>query len=160
MQLEIKLYRNAVIGGTFDNFHSGHQSLIYTACRLATKVFIGVISDDYGKILFSNKIFKEKIQSLDRRIKSVETFIDSNNYKAEIGILNDPYGPSTTDPNADLIVVSHETRSTADKINEIRVESGLRVLDIVTIPWEFTEEGVIISSSNIRKKKFEKVKQK
>lgn len=160
MESEIKLYSNAVIGGTFDNFHSGHESLISTACRLATKVFIGIISDDYGKILFSKKIFKEKIQSLERRIKSVETFVDSNKYQAEIGILNDPYGPSITDSEADLIVVSHETRPTADKINEIRAISGLTILDIVTIPWEFTEEGVIISSSNIRKEKFEKVKQK
>lgn len=159
MEPKLKLYSNAVIGGTFDNFHSGHQSLISTACTLATTVFIGVISDDYGKILFSKKIFKEKIQSLERRINSVETYVDSNNYIAEIRILNDPYGPSITDPKADLIVVSHETRTTADKINMIRSESGLKTLDIVTIPWEFTEEGVIISSSNIRKEKFEKLKQ-
>ena len=158
MQIENKLYRGAVIGGTFDNFHSGHKSLISTACRLAVTVFIGVISDDYGKILFSKKIFKEKIQSLDRRIESVESFIDSNEYTAVIGVLNDPYGPSVTDHDADLIVVSHETRNTADKINEIREESGLTILDIITIPWEFTDEGVIISSSNIRKEKFESVK--
>ncbi|MCE7736810.1 MAG: pantetheine-phosphate adenylyltransferase [Candidatus Heimdallarchaeota archaeon] len=158
MQTENKLYCSAVIGGTFDNFHSGHKSLISTACRLALTVFIGVISDDYGKILFSKKIFKEKIQSLDRRIKSVESFIDSNKYKAVIGVLNDPYGPSITNPDADLIVVSHETRNTADKINEIREKSGLTILDVVTIPWEFTKDGIIISSSNIRKEKYESVK--
>ena len=158
MQSGNKLYHKAVLGGTFDNFHAGHRSLISTACMLAIDVFIGVISDDFGQVIFRNKIFKGKIQTMNARIKSIEIYIESNKYNAKIGVLNDPYGPSISDPGADIIVVSHETRPTADKINEIRRRTGLKVLDIVTIPWEFAKNGSTISSSNIRIEKYGKLK--
>ncbi|MHA2097559.1 MAG: pantetheine-phosphate adenylyltransferase [Candidatus Kariarchaeaceae archaeon] len=154
MSKPMKPYQKAVLGGTFDNFHEGHKSLISTACRVAEDAFIGVISDNFGKELFQKKIFKEKIQSLEIRIQSVKNFLHENKFRAEVGILNDAYGPSTSDPIADVIIVSYETRNTADRINSIRKEANLSILDIITIPWEFDENGSIISSSSIRKALF------
>lgn len=151
---DAKQFRKAVLGGTFDNFHSGHASLISTACNLATHAFIGVISDNFGMILFDKKVFKEKIQTINERMKSVNDFISKNNFNAEVGILDDPYGPSISDKNADVIVVSYETRETANLINEIRKTNELNVLDIITIPWEFDESGEVISSTKIRTEKY------
>ncbi len=149
-----KHFKKAVLGGTFVNFHSGHASLISTACNLAEYAFIGVISDHFGKILFEKKVFKDKIQTIKERMKSVNEFLLNNNLNAEVGILDDPYGPSITDKNADVIVVSYETRKTANSVNEIRKKNGLSILDIVTIPWEYDEKGEVISSTRIRTEKF------
>ncbi|OLS29173.1 MAG: Phosphopantetheine adenylyltransferase [Candidatus Heimdallarchaeota archaeon LC_2] len=142
------------MGGTFDNFHSGHALLISTACNLAKDAFIGVISDQFGKTLFEGKLFNDKIQKLDVRIKSVNDFLLENKFIATVGILDNPYGPSITDKKADLIVVSYETRRTADSINVIRINNGLNILDIVTIPWEYDGNGEVISSSRIRTKRY------
>lgn len=47
--------------------------------------------------------------------------------------IDDPFGPTQTDPNMDLIVVSAETLKGGHKVNEIRAAKQLRPLKIYSI---------------------------
>ena len=64
--------------------------------------------------------------------------------------LEEPYGPTIYDSKIDAIVVSRETKPTADKINEIRQEKGMDPLEIFIIDWVLADDGKPISSTRIR----------
>ncbi len=147
-----KPYKKSVLGGTFDRFHNAHRSLIKTAAFMADTIFIGIVSESLGKILFKSKKFADIIQSYNDRKSNVMSFVKTLDVNFEIGPLNDPYGPAPTDPIADLIVVSHETINSAHKINQLRFKNGLKKLDIIAIPWEYDDNGNILSSTNLREK--------
>jgi phosphopantetheine adenylyltransferase / dephospho-CoA kinase len=79
---------------------------------------------------------KELVLPLQQRIDDVREFltdIDSSvNY--EIVPIQDPFGPTITDPDMDLIVVSAETIKGGEKINSIRRSKNFRELAIHSIP--------------------------
>jgi len=64
--------------------------------------------------------------------------------------LSDDWGPSVVDEDFDAIIVSEETKSTAEKINNIRSKGGKKELLIVTVPMIKARDGKLISSSRIR----------
>lgn len=73
----------------------------------------------------------------------------------EVVPISDPFGPTKTDPNLDLIVVSAETLKGGQKVNEVRNAGGLNDLDIYSIELVEIESGeadkeLKVSSSNQR----------
>lgn len=73
----------------------------------------------------------------------------------EIVPIQDPFGPTATDPDLDLIVVSSETMKGGEKVNEIRRGKNLRELEIYSIPLVeikevLKEKEKKVSSSNQR----------
>jgi pantetheine-phosphate adenylyltransferase len=62
--------------------------------------------------------------------------------------ISDIFGPTLEEP-FDVIVVSAETRKTAEIINEKRWEKGWKPLTIVEIPFVLAEDGKPIQSSRI-----------
>ena len=40
-------FRHAVLGGTFDRFHAGHEALLATAFRVGERVSVGITSDRF-----------------------------------------------------------------------------------------------------------------
>ena len=123
----MKKYKRVAVGGTFDKFHYGHRSLIAKAFEIGESVEIGVTSN-----VFAGK--KEgDIDSCDVRMANLNEFLASAHDNFHISRLDDPYGPTIHDEDYDAIVVSEETEPTAIKINEIRVEKGMKPLDIVVV---------------------------
>ena len=146
-----KPYKKAFLGGTFDRFHSGHESLLSTAANLSDFVFVGVVSSELGKKLFSKKNLKEKIQSFDVRSESVRCFLSSMHTEFDVGGLDDPWGPAPLDETErGVLVVSNETEKSALIINRMRDERGLKKLDVVVIPWVIDEDGIPYSSTRMR----------
>lgn len=141
-----------MLGGTFDRFHEGHRSLISTACNMADNIFVGIISEDWGKQIFAKKTLGEMIEPYDDRKQSVLDFLKNAACNHEVGPLYDPYGPAPNVPEADLMVVTTETEKTANKINDMRKEKGFNELDIIIIPWLKDEDGTLISSTRRREK--------
>lgn len=94
---------------------------------------------------------------LETRLKDVEEFlkdIDST-LAYEIVPIQDPFGPTATDRDLDLIVVSEETMKGGEKVNEIRRGKQFRELEIYSIPLIEVKEAIKekeskISSSNQR----------
>jgi phosphopantetheine adenylyltransferase / dephospho-CoA kinase len=89
-----------------------------------------------------------------RDVKEFLTDID-NTISYEVVSIQDPFGPTATDPNLDLIVVSDETLKGGYKVNEIRKNKDFKELAIYSIPLVeikevLKEKEQKVSSSNQR----------
>tara|TARA_B100000029_G_scaffold137477_1_gene132302 strand:+ start:1771 stop:2214 length:444 start_codon:yes stop_codon:yes gene_type:complete len=136
------------MGGTFDILHIGHKALLAQASDIGDKVLVGLTTDARAK---KNRDTVH-INSYDIRKRNLESLLESLGflYKFEIVPLNDDWGPSVIDEDFEAIVVSEETKSTADKINKIRSKEGKNQLHIVVVPMIQSSDGQFISSSRIR----------
>lgn len=78
-----------------------------------------------------------------------------NTLQFDIVPIDDPFGPTASDPDLQLIVVSDETLRGAHKVNEVRAAKQLCQLDIFTIDIVESKvnDGIHdtkVSSSNTR----------
>lgn len=98
------------------------------------------------------------ILPVEKRIEEVRGFlteIDSS-LQYDVVPIDDPFGPTQSDPNMDLIVVSAETERGGHKVNELRIKNNLRPLEIYCISLvESNDTGAgpkekKVSSSNTR----------
>jgi pantetheine-phosphate adenylyltransferase len=139
-------YKKVAVGGTFEHFHRGHKALLSKAFELGEKVLLGIS----GEKLASRK---GTVQSLEVRTQNVRDFLRLRGWeeRAILFTLEDPLGPAPEDPELEAIVVSEETEPTAREINKLRVERGLKPLDIVVIPWVLADDGLPISSERVRR---------
>jgi len=145
-----KKYKLAAVGGTFDKFHKGHQTLLEKAFKVAETVAIGVTSDKFAAK-------KDPIEPCQTRIKNLKKYLKKKGYKNfYIEKLEDPYGPTIHDKKFEAIIVSRETQPRAKQINKIRKEKKLPPLDIITINMVKAEDGEPISSTRIRKGEIDK----
>lgn len=94
---------------------------------------------------------------LEKRISDVKEFLldVDNTIQYEVVAISDPFGPTATDANLDLIVVSDETLKGGHKVNEIRRAKGMKELEVYSIPLVeikevLKEKEQKVSSSNQR----------
>ncbi|MGZ7048192.1 MAG: phosphopantetheine adenylyltransferase, partial [Methanobacterium sp.] len=133
-------FKNVAVGGTFDHFHKGHEKLINKAFEIGHNVLIGVTSDKFGGE-------KGNIEPCSRRIVELEEFLQKFDSPYIVKRLEEPFGPTIYNPQIDAIVVSLETKPTADEINEIRQKKGMEPLKIFIIDCVLADDGKPISSS-------------
>jgi pantetheine-phosphate adenylyltransferase len=139
---------NVCLGGTFDPFHKGHEALLRKAFEAAGPlgtVYIGITSDVLTKR-------KGEVHSFIERKQSVERFLQKEGWKerSRIRLLTDKYGP-TIGGDFDAIVVTEETKPTADEINVQRQQIGKKPLQVIVIPFVLAGDSQPISSSRIRR---------
>ena len=142
-------FKNVAVGGTFDHFHKGHEKLLNKAFEIGHNVLIGVTSDKFGGE-------KGKIEPCLKRISELDEFLKKFDSRYEVKRLEEPYGPTINNSEIDAIVVSMETKPTADKINKIRKEKGMKPLKIFIIDWVLADDGKPISSTRIRNHKIDR----
>jgi pantetheine-phosphate adenylyltransferase len=145
----MKKCSKVAVGGTFDELHRGHKALLSKAFEVGEKVIIGLSSDE-----FVSKMGKaHKTASYIERFKELQTYLEKAKLldKAEIIPLKDPYGLTISGKGLDALVVSKETESIAEKINEIRNKAGLKPLKIITVDMVQAENCIPISTTRIRK---------
>jgi cytidyltransferase-like protein len=144
----MKKFRKVAVGGTFDELHKGHRSLLVKAFEVGEKVLIGLCTDE-----FVRKMGKPHATApYETRLKELRAFLKNSNLsdKAEITPLNDPYGKTLTDKCIKALVVSRETEKIALKINQKRNEKNLPPLEIITIDMVPAENCKPISTTRIR----------
>lgn len=134
------------VGGTFNPLHKGHKALLKKAIELSKggELLIGLTSDKMAR----NKI--HEVDDFRSRYNEVMEFILKNGVNPRIVKLNDPYGPTIAD-DFDYLVVSPETFPVGQKINRIRAEKKMKVLEIVLVDYVLADDGMPISSTRIRK---------
>jgi pantetheine-phosphate adenylyltransferase len=140
--------RKVAVGGTFDELHRGHKVLLMKAFEAGDHVLIGLCTDEFVKNLAKPHItasYEERLRELKKFLFDLGVF-----EKAEIIPLSEPYGPSSTDGTIDGLVVSQETESTANRINEQRIKSGLTKLKILTVNMVPSDNCRPISTTRIR----------
>ena len=138
------------MGGTFDILHLGHKALLHRALEVGDIILIGLTTDaraskDRNKTQINPyNIRLANLQNLLKTMKSLDKF--------QIVPLENDAGPSVIDEDFEAIIVSDETKSTAQKINKIRSANGKIELEIVVVPMIGAQDGNRISSSRIRNK--------
>jgi len=146
-------YKTAVLGGTFDHFHIGHEKLMEYSFSISQRLIIGITSESY----ISNSKFRiqnsEFFENFEVRKKNVEDFLNNiapNRF--EIVEINDIFGPTLDGSfEAEAIIVSRETRKGAEEINRQRVKLGLSQFEIVEVEDVFAQDKILLSSERIRK---------
>lgn len=151
---EVKTYDTVVLGGTFDRIHVGHKIFLTAAVLRACKRLVVGVTDEN---MLKTKRLPELILPVEQRIEDLKKFLSEIDSTLEYDVvpISDPFGPTQTDPNMDMIVVSAETLRGGHKVNELRAAKGLKQLDIFCIEMveDFSDDGVKelkVSSSNTR----------
>lgn len=153
MLLVISPSMNICLGGTFDQFHKGHQTLITKALQVAGAkgtVFIGITSDSMIRKKGGAASFEQRKQYVKEYLRNIDA-----HPRTIIQPINDPYGPAVTG-DFDAIVVSPETEPTAKAINKQRRQQHKKPLQIILVPFVLAEDGAPISSTRIRKGEIDK----
>jgi len=133
------LFKEVVLGGTFDRIHAGHKILLSEAILRCTKrLTVGVTSP----ALLQNKTLPELILPTEERIRDVEKFVREVDGKLEQNLvaISDPFGPAIVVPQLECIVGSKETDSGCAAINRRRGEAGLKELQVHLIDLVQEEE--------------------
>ncbi len=139
-------FKKSILGGTFDNFHLGHEELLRVAFDLSDFVLIGITSDQ-----FAQRFRTGEVEPFKKRSEVLKHYCEQFGKDYRITEINDFYGPSTTDPNLMAIFVSEETALRAKEINAVRRKKGLKELMVVQVPFVLAQDGQPISSERIRK---------
>lgn len=137
------------VGGTFDEFHKGHRTLLKTAFEVGEKVMIGLCTDTLVEKLGK----PHEIAPFAVRQEELKSFLIRHGWfeRAEIVPLYDAYGPALTNERIETIVVSRETEARAREINEKRRANNLPPLSIVVIEMVLAENCDPISTTGIRR---------
>lgn len=138
------------MGGTFDILHSGHKALLQRALEVGDIVLVGLTTDARA----SRNRNKAQINPYHVRLANLQNLLKSMQSleKFQIVPLDNDWGPSVIDEDFEAIIVSDETKFTAQKINKIRSADGKSELEIVIVPMIRAQDGDRISSSRIRNK--------
>jgi pantetheine-phosphate adenylyltransferase len=141
-------FKTVVVGGTFDELHRGHKTLLMKAFDIAEHVQIGLCSDNFVKRLSKPHL----TAPYDQRLKELKAFLRQNGLqkRAEIVRIDDPYGTTLFDRSIEALVVSKETEAMALVINKKRREAELPPLQIVAIDMIPSENQAPISTTRIR----------
>ncbi len=145
----MKKFQKVAVGGTFDELHKGHKTLLEKAFEIGEEVIIGLSSDEF--VLKMSK--PHMTASYVEREKELEAYLQEHalSKRTRIVPLNDSYGLTIKGDDLDALVVSKETEAIASRINEIRKESRLPPLKIVAVDMVQAENSHPISTTRIRK---------
>ncbi|MGD8565915.1 MAG: pantetheine-phosphate adenylyltransferase [Candidatus Bathyarchaeota archaeon] len=140
-------FKTVAVGGTFDNFHKGHKTLILKAFEIGKKVLIGLSSDKLVEKLEK----PHPTSSYKLRLAQLKMFLQKHNLlgKSSIIPLNDVYGITLSKDNLDAIIVSRETEAMAIKINEERKKLGLSKIHVEVVDMVKSENNIPISTTRI-----------
>lgn len=137
-----------VLGGTFDALHAGHKRLIDEALALGGSMTMGLSTD-----AFAARRKHRECASFAERKRQLAAYLKRKGAlgKTRIVELGDECGIAANDATLDAIVVSSETKGTAEKINNMRVAKGLKQLRIVSVPIAYAQDFKKISCERIRR---------
>lgn len=144
----MKKFQKVAVGGTFDELHRGHKTLLGRAFEVGNKVVIGLSSDEFvSKMGKPHETASYKERCIELKAYLMQLGLDK---RAEIVPLNDPFGLTISGKGLEALVVSEETQKTAEKINEKRQKTGLDPLEIVAVNMVPAENNSPISTTRIR----------
>jgi pantetheine-phosphate adenylyltransferase len=142
-------FKIVAVGGTFDEFHKGHRALLMKAFEVGEHVLIGLSSDKLVEGLSKPHV----TAPYEQRLAELRMFLRQRGVldRAEIMMLNDPFGVTLSRESVEALIVSRETEPTAVKINEERRRRGMLPLQLIVIDMVPSENHVSISTTRIRR---------
>ncbi|MCJ7479034.1 MAG: pantetheine-phosphate adenylyltransferase [Candidatus Nanohaloarchaeota archaeon QJJ-7] len=139
-------FGEVIVGGSWEFLHAGHRSIILEAFSRGENVEIGITSDSY----LEDKLETTEFEGFEERKAGLESFLEMFRLqeRAELFEIDDFRGRAVEEGEA--IIVTDETRDSAERINKERKEEGREPLRILEVPLVDAESGGTISSSRIR----------
>jgi cytidyltransferase-like protein len=143
------IYDLAILGGTFDHFHKGHEALLDTAFTKAKKVIIGISKPT----LYQHKLLSHFIESYETRENHVKSYLQRHQWtdRAQFIGIEDIYGNSLEVSEIDVIVVTKENLPAVKIINDRRRDMHFSPLQIEVVSDVIATDGEMITSERIRK---------
>ena len=143
----MKKFKLVAMGGTFDIIHKGHEFLLKTAFSNSDKVIIGLTSDDLAQ-----KKGKKLLNNFSKRLSNLEEFLKKNFEDSSFNIskLENDFGPAVLEKEVEALVVSEETESKGEILNQMRKSKNLPSVEIVVAPMVLAKDGNRISTTRIR----------
>lgn len=138
-------FAHTCLGGTFSPFHRGHRALLGRALAISEHVFIGVTDGELAQ-----RGRERTVPAAKERIADVRAFLEEVDRAdaAEVAPIEHPYGRAL-EPRYEAIVVSPETRSTAEEINQAREAEDLEPLSIETVPFVLGLDGKPVTGTRV-----------
>ncbi len=131
------------VGGTFNVLHKGHRRLLETAISNGKVLAVGLMSDDYCRR------HKTVVLPYAERERALREFLETRGAEFTVLPLNAKEGTAPSDPELDVLIVSQETQTLGPKINDMRLNIGLRPVRIVVVPYVLADDFRPISSSRV-----------
>jgi pantetheine-phosphate adenylyltransferase len=139
---------DVALGGTFDPIHDGHRALFDRAFELGD-VTVGLTSDELAP---KTRHVDRYVRPYDERkhdlLAELSHFADQYDREFSVRELEAPTGIAT-EAGFDILIVSPETVSGGERVNEIRAEKGLPPLRLELVEHVPAEDGERISSTRI-----------
>ncbi|KCV73257.1 hypothetical protein H696_00798 [Fonticula alba] len=133
-------------GGAFDHLHAGHRVLLTMAWLSADATSLVGVTDDN---MIRHKADVEHAQSAAERRRGVASLLAALTLLGRsrpgdrattappswaVVPISEPLGPTRDDPLLTALVVSRETASGGQMINDVRAAAGLSILRVFTVP--------------------------
>jgi pantetheine-phosphate adenylyltransferase len=141
------MYKHAVIGGTFDGLHKGHQYILTRAFESARTVTIGLTSEAYIRRFKKSR----GVTPYSKRYQELTKWLRSQHFAERTIIvpLDNAWGPAVIG-DFEAIIVSRDNKHVAREINGLRRERGLPDLVLVEITIIDADDQEPISSTRVR----------
>jgi pantetheine-phosphate adenylyltransferase len=145
----VRRYGRAVLGGTFDHLHLGHEVLLATAFRVGRAVSIGITSERY--LADHPKPDGAPIQPYAVRRRHLVTWLRHHEPGRSWTLvpIDDRFGGSTG-PGVGVLVVSADTLGGGRAVNAERRRLGRPSVPIVAVPLALADDLSPIASRRIR----------
>jgi phosphopantetheine adenylyltransferase len=148
-------YARAVLGGTFDRLHVGHEALLATAFHLGRSVAIGLTTERF--LTAHPKPDRRRIQSYALRRRVLLRWLRHRypGRSVEIRPLDDPFGRSV-ERGVGVLVVSADTAGGGRAVNRERRTRGVPTVPITVVPLVLADDLRPVSSRRIRAREIDR----
>lgn len=137
------------LGGTFGPIHDGHREMFRRAFEIGD-VRIGLTSDELSS---ETRHEPRPVPSFEDRVEAITNELESlaEMYGRDYNVieLTDPSGGVTETPEITHLIVSPETFSRGEELNEQRLANGIEPMTIEVVEPVLADDGKRISSTRI-----------
>jgi cytidyltransferase-like protein len=145
----VRPYPHAVLGGTFDHLHVGHEALLTTAFQVGDRVSIGLTTERF--LAEHPKPASDRLEPYAVRERHLKRWLSTRFSPRRFRTvpLENRFGRSVED-GVDVLIVSADTLEGGHAVNAERRRLGREPVPLVIVPVVLADDLGPVSSRRIR----------